>query len=88
MTYQVKFVPGAVEDIGRLDKVIAQRILAKIRWLSENFDNLTPEVLIGDWQGLFKLRVGSYRVVYTVSQKDQLITVHLVGHRRDIYKAR
>jgi len=88
MTYQVKFMSKAVEDISRLDKVIAQRILTKIRWLSENFDDLTPEVLTGDWEGLFKLRVGSYRVVYTVSQKDQLVTVHLIGHRRDIYKAK
>ena len=88
MTYQVKFMPRAVEDISRLDKVIAHRILTKIRWLSENFDNLTPEMLIAEWKGLFKLRIGSYRVVYTVSQKDQLITVHLVGHRRDIYKER
>ena len=88
MTYQVKFLPKALEDISRLDKIIAQRILTKIRWLSENFDNLTPEVLIGEWKGLFKLRVGSYRVVYTVSQKDQFITVHLIGHRRDIYEVR
>ena len=88
MTYQVKFMPEAVDDLSRLDKVIAQRILTKVRWLSENFDNLTPEVLIAEWKGLFKLRVGSYRLVYTVRQKDQLITVHLVGHRRDIYKVR
>ncbi len=88
VTYQVNFMPKAVEDLSRLDKVIAQRILTKIRWLSENFDNLTPEVLIGEWKGLFKLRVGSYRVVYTVNQNNQLITVHLVGHRRDIYKVR
>jgi len=88
MTYQVKFMPKAVDDLSRLDKVIAQRIVTKVRWLSENFDNLTPEVLIGEWKGLFKLRVGSYRVVYTVSQKDLLITIHLVGHRRDIYKVR
>jgi len=88
MTYQVKFMPKAVDDLSRLDKVIAQRILTKVRWLSENFDNLIPEVLIGEWEGVFKLRVGSYRVVYTVSQKDHLITVHLVGHRRDIYKVR
>ena len=88
MTYQVKFMPEALEDISRLDKTVAQRILTKIRWLSENFDNLTPEVLSGDWKGLFKLRVGGYRVAYTVNQKDQLITVHLIGHRRDIYKVR
>ena len=88
ITYQVKFIPEAAEDLSRLDKIIAHRILTKIRWLSENFDNLTPELLTGEWKGLFKLRVGSYRVVYTVNQKDQLIAVHLVGHRRDIYKVR
>ena len=71
MTYQVKFMPQAVDDLSRLDKVIARRILTKVRWLSENFDNLTPEVLIGEWKGLFKLRIGSYRLVYTVSQKDR-----------------
>jgi len=63
MTYQVKFMPQTVDDLSRLDKVIARRILTKVRWLSENFDTLTPEVLISEWKGLFKLRVGSYRVV-------------------------
>ncbi len=42
MTYQVDFMPKAVEDINRLDKAIAQRTLTRIRWLSENFDNRTP----------------------------------------------
>ena len=88
MTCQVRLMPEAVDDLSCLDRIIAYRILTKIRWLSENLDNLTPELLIGEWGGLFKLRVGSYRVVYTVSPKDQLITVHLIGHRRDIYKAK
>ena len=88
MTYQVKFMPQAIEDVRHLDKVIAQRILTKIRWLSKNFDNLTPEVLSGEWKGLLKLRAGSYRVVYTVNQKSQLLIVHLIRHRRDIYKVR
>ena len=48
MTYQVKFMPEAAEDLTRLDKVIAHRILTKIRWLSENFDNLTLDMLTGE----------------------------------------
>jgi len=86
MTYQVDFMPKAVEDINRLDKAIAQRTLTRIRWLSENFDDITPEVLTGDLKGLLKLRVGSYRVLYTVSPKDKLITIHFIGHRKDIYR--
>ncbi len=88
MTYQVRFMPGATRDITRLDRIIAQRVLTRLRWLSENFEGLTPEALTGEWHGLFKLRVGSYRVLYTVIQKERLITVHLVGHRRDIYKTK
>ena len=84
MSYQVEFMPRAREDLAHLDRVIAHRVLTKIRWLSENFDNLIPEVLTGDLKGLFKLRVGSYRVIYAVQEK-RLITVHLIGHRKDIY---
>ena len=83
MTYQVKFMSRAVEDISRLDKVIAQRILAKIRWLSGNFDSLTPEVLTGEWEGLFKLRVGSYRVIYDVYDNEQLVLILQVVRRTE-----
>ena len=88
MTYHIEFSPEARQDLAQLDKVVAERILRKLRWLSENFDILTPETLSGEWKGLFKLRVGSYRVIYAVNYKEQLLTIHLVGHRRDIYKVK
>jgi len=88
MNYQVDFLPQALGDLRRLDKLIAWRILKKIKWLSVNLDNLTPEPLGGDLKGLFKLRVGSHRVLYTISQKEPVIIIHLVGHRREIYKQR
>ena len=44
--------------------------------------------LTGDLAGLHKLRVGDYRVVYEVLHSEQTIIVHLVGHRRDIYRRR
>lgn len=88
MTYQVKLTPEAADSLRQLDKIIAQRIMARIRWLSENVDAITAEPLSGEMKGLFKFRVGSYRVVYTTLQKDRLIIIHLIGHRRNIYKAR
>ncbi|WP_334712675.1 type II toxin-antitoxin system RelE family toxin [Nostoc sp.] len=38
-----------------------------------------------DLSGLFKLRIGYYRVIYSFDIEVQLITIHQVGHRRDIY---
>ena len=64
----------------------AQRILTKLKWLAEHFDEVEPESLSAAWQDYFKLRVGSYRVMYTADRSALAITVHFVGHRREIYK--
>lgn len=85
-TYQVRFLPEAAEELSSLDKPIAERILKKLKWLAENFSDITPEPLGGELKGLFKLRVGSYRVLYSFNLKTRTIYVHLIGHRRDIYK--
>ena len=85
--YHVAFTPDAETDLARLDKSIAQRVLKKLRWLAENFEVITPESLTGEWQGVFKLRVGDYRVLYTCNETETTIVVHFVKHRREIYKA-
>lgn len=85
MTYNVEFTLEAIDGLERLTSAIQERILSKIRWLSENLDNLTPQSLSADLSGLFKLRVGDYRIVYSFDTNKQCITVHKVGHRRDIY---
>ena len=86
--YSIHFTPTATDDLGRLDKSVAQRIFTKIRWLAENFDSLTPESLTGQWEGVFKLRIGDYRVLYTFSKAETSITVHFVRHRREVYKTK
>jgi len=62
--YQVRFLPEAADEFASLDKPIAERVLKKLKWLAENFENLSPMPLRGELKGLFKLRVGSYRVLY------------------------
>lgn len=84
--YQVEFLPEASKELAALDKPVAQRVLKKLKWLAENFEALTPEPLGGELKGLFKLRVGSYGVFYSFDREKRILTVHLVGHRRDIYK--
>jgi len=85
VAYQVTFRPETEQDFEHLDPQIAQRILRKIKWLSENYELLTPQPLKGEWKGKFKLRIGDYRVVYSVNEKEKRITIHMAGHRNDIY---
>lgn len=85
MSYRVEFTSEAVDDLEKLTSTIQQRILNKIRWLSENLDDLAPQALSADLSGLFKLRVGDYRIIYSFDTDNQWITIHKVGHRRDVY---
>ncbi len=82
----VVFTSQAEQNLAKLDKQIAQRILKKIRWLAENFGTLTPEPLTGQFQGVYKLRVGDYRVLYTLEEERNLIVIRLIKHRREVYK--
>ena len=84
----LELMPEARDDLRNLDNPIAQRVLNKLRWLSDNLESVAPESLSGDWKGLFKLRIGSYRALYTINRAEQRLTVHLIKHRRDAYKRR
>lgn len=79
-------MPQARDDLRRLDKPTAQRILHKLKWLSQNFKDLAPDRLTGELREFYRLRVGSYRVIYTANQEEHQLVIHLIGHRRDIYK--
>lgn len=84
--YQIRILDAATRDLAKLDAPVARRIVNRVRWLAENLDEIKLEALTGDLAGLYKLRVGDYRVVYEILHSEQAIIVHLVGHRREIYR--
>jgi len=34
----------------------------------------------------YRLRVGAYRVLYTVNEKEKLLEIYAIGHRKDVYR--
>ena len=86
--YHVAFTPDAEADLARLDQPITRRVLRKLRWLTENFEIIMLESLTGGWQGVLKLRVGDYRLLYTFDKAETKITVHFIKHRSEVYKTR
>ena len=80
----IKWDERAIADLDAVDFFIARKIVAKVSWLIEHYINITPELLHYDLKGVYKLRVGDYRVLYKVS--DEVVTVKVVEHRSRIYK--
>lgn len=79
----VEWTEDALRDLGKLDPQIRLRVLRKISWLSKNSEAITPETLSGEFKGMFKFRIGDWRVIYTIEK--QTLVIHFIGHRREIY---
>jgi mRNA interferase RelE/StbE len=79
---------AATRELARLDQPVTRRIIERITWLATNLDALRPEALTGELAGVYKLRVGNYRVIYEMLHEEQTIVIHAIGHRREIYRRR
>ena len=84
--YRFDFTAGAERELDHLDSPTRTRILKRLKWLGENADVIQHEELSGPLSDLFKLRVGDYRVLYDMIESENLIVVHQIGHRSDVYR--
>jgi mRNA interferase RelE/StbE len=66
--FQVFFSAEAESSLRRLDKQVAQRVLERIKWLSQHVDDVSHKTLTGKLKRTFKLRVGDYRVIYEIKK--------------------
>lgn len=80
---KIEYKDSVRREQRRIDRIVAKRILAKIEQ-ELTADDLVPEPLHGPYGGLYKLRVGDYRVIYTFSA-NAILVVHIV-HRSDAYR--
>jgi mRNA interferase RelE/StbE len=85
MSYSIDLTCEAIADLAKIDRSNQIRIARKIKWLGENFEQITPLSLTGNLSSFFKLRVGDYRVIYAIARSPKSLTIHQVGHRREIY---
>ena len=84
--FSIEWTEGATEDLEKLDRPIARRILRRLAWLSKNFQSIVPEPLAGVLKGTFKFRIGDWRAVYTLEGKT--IVIQFIGHRSEIYRTK
>ena len=83
---KIVFSPSAQNDLEKISTVIRARLFDKLEWFENNFDSITPLFLTGQWKGFCKLRMGDWRVLYQIDWSRNYLMVHVIGHRKDIYK--
>ena len=82
MQYRIEIDKRAVKFIAKQPKPQRERLLRAIYRLPFMGDIKTMQ----GYEGFYRLRVGDYRVIYTVNDDVLLVRVIEVGNRGDVYK--
>ncbi len=85
MAYAVKFERAATKALRPISAPQQRRIVAAIEALVDNPHPAGSTKLTG-FKGFYRIRVGDYRVIYTVDSDVLLILVVRIAGRGDIYK--
>jgi len=83
--YEISFTSAAARQLRKLDPDVQGKLAPAIDGLREQPRPAGVKALKGR-PGQLRLRVGSYRVVYTVEDDQLLVLVITVGHRREAYR--
>jgi len=83
--YTIKTTNQFEKTFKKTDKETRDRIVRRVTQLKENPYRNTKK-LHGELQGLYSLRVGDHRVMFSLDEEKGLIILLSVGHRKSVYK--
>ena len=84
--YTVLFKRSADKALRKLPETAQRRIVLAASELADNPRPTGCVKLEGD-DNLWRIRVGDYRIVYTIAGKKLIVLVVRVAHRKDVYRA-
>ena len=85
-SYRVLIKASAAKEIEAVDqKKDRQRIVATIFALGGEPRPIGCEKLAGE-RDRYRVRVGRYRIVYSIADDELLVLVVRVAHRKDVYR--
>jgi mRNA interferase RelE/StbE len=89
LAWTVEISDVAEKQLRRLDRPVQKRLLD---WLDDRIEGCKDprhfgEALRGDLSGLWRYRVGDYRIICQIHDDRLVVLALAVGHRREVYKS-
>ena len=85
MAYRIEVKRSAAKEIQAIgQKRDRQRVIARIAALAD--DPRPPGCTKLSGREAYRIRQGSYRIVYTIEDEALVVEIVKVGHRRDVYR--
>ena len=83
--YKVVFARSARRELENLEAPIIRRIIARVEALMTN-PRPPGCVKLQGAADLWRIRIGDYRVVYSIDDSARLVDIRVVRHRSDVYR--
>lgn len=83
--YTIAYDPKALKELSKLDKQDARRVVRAADALAADPRPNGVRPLAG-YPGLWRIRVGDYRVIYTIRNAELIVLVLRVAHRSGAYR--
>ena len=85
--YELRFKASVAKDLRGIPKADVRRILGRIEALRDDPRAPGCEKLAGN-EELYRVRQGTYRIVYAIHDERVVVEVIRVGHRGEVYRTR
>lgn len=85
MSYTIRMDAHNRKTLDRLHGDIHARIMRKLDALEENPRPMGVEKMAGP-EDLYRVRVGDWRIVYAIRDRELVVIVIRIGHRREVYR--
>ena len=83
--FELEITHSAEKQLRALDRVDQQRLAKAMLALAEDPRPRGAKKLSG-YEDIFRIKVGSFRVLYSVARQRLVILILKIGHRRDVYR--
>lgn len=83
--FEIKYSNQALRFLKSRDKIIVERILQKIETLQEKPIIHDSKFISGYKEKLYRIRVGDYRILYEVDNKNKIIGIIKMDKRSRVY---
>ena len=83
--YEVSFADQVLKQLRRLDKPVRLRIARKVQELSSDPRPPGSIPLKGESEA-WRVRVGDYRIVYSINDGRLVVLVLSIAHRSEVYR--
>jgi mRNA interferase RelE/StbE len=84
MRYRVILPRSVQKELDRLPGDVGKRVMARLRALESNPRPADVKKLKG--RPAWRVRVGDYRIIYEIHDRELVVIVITIGHRREVYR--